>query len=83
MRGVAVRADRCLGIGFPYDLVAGHRGLVGFEFLLVALAADGWDLQTPLGALSTALGIDIVRVVTVVAGCIGARLVLPAGPGMN
>src|SRR5450759_1996967 len=49
----------------------------------MAPAANLWNTQAPLGADGTASRIDIVGVMTVIAGCVGIRLVLDVWPGMN
>ena len=49
----------------------------------MALAALVRDAEPPLCALGAAVGIDVMGLVAVVAGCIGVRLVFPVGARMD
>src|SRR3990167_2955468 len=82
MGGVAIRADGRECVAFLQHLLAVHRRRVLLAFLGMAFSAGIRNAQAPVLALGTAFGIDVVGVVTVVAGCIRARLVLPAWPRM-
>ncbi len=83
MGGVAVGADGRRRV-FPlrHGLAMGG-GQVGVLLLFVAAPADLGVLEPVIGARLTAQGADAVRIVTVVAGGVGARLVLLVGAGMD
>jgi len=72
MGRVAIGADRRIGVGLLQDFLAVHRSRVRGQLPRVALAADVGDAQAPLGADRTALRIDVMGVMAVVAACIGA-----------
>ena len=69
---VAIGTDRCLGVGRLQDFLAVDGGCIRLQLRGVALSADVRDIQAPLGADRTALRIDVMGVMAVVAGCIGA-----------
>ena len=75
VRGVAVRADRRLRVGLLQRQLAVHRGLVFGEFRLVAGAAGIRQIEPPPIVVRRVRRIDIVRVVAVVAGGVGVRLI--------
>ena len=81
--GMAVRADRRDRVLVVQHRLAVDRSRVLLAFLGVALAARVRNAEPPLGALVAACGIDVVRLVAVVAGGVGARLVFPARPRMD
>ncbi len=81
MGRVAIRADGRCGIGVAHDLPAVHRVEVFVALLDVALAAGVGNAEAPLGADGAVFRINVVRVVAVVAGRVGARLVLAARAG--
>jgi hypothetical protein len=83
MRGVAIGADGGPRVLFLQHFPAVHRSGVEVAFARMALAANVGDVQAPLGANGAARRVHVVRLVAVVAGCIGARLVLPVRPRMN
>ena len=76
---VAVRADGCGGVAAAHDQPAVDGVGVLRALRAVALAADVWNVEAPVRARSAARRVDVVGVVAVVAGCVGARLVLPVG----
>ena len=79
VRRVAVGADGCLRQQFFAVFLTVDGGQIGFQlFGMAGSAADGRNLQTPLGALRAALGRDVeaVRVVAAVARGIGLGLVV-------
>ena len=75
MTGVAVRADRCLGIMFLQHLPAMDRRCVGCELRGMACAAGVGKVQPPLCPDGSPWGIDVVGIMTIIAGRIGARLI--------
>ena len=79
---VAVGADGSAGVtGRP--LLAVHGGLVQFELVAVTLAAHVRQIQVVLGARQPVDRLDVMRTVAVVAGGVGARLVVDARARMQ
>ncbi len=81
--GMAIRADRRHRVLVVQHCLAVHRRRVLLAFLGVALAARVRNAQPPLRAFGAAFGVDVVRRVAVVAGCVGARLVFPVRPRVD
>ena len=75
VRGVAVRADRRLRIALLQYFLAVHRGFVSREFRGVAGAASIRQIEPPPITVGSALRIDVVGVVAIVAGGVGVRLI--------
>src|ERR1017187_5851778 len=73
MGGVAIGADGRDRVLVLQHFFSVHRGRVLRAFVGMTLAADIRNVQAPLLAFRTAGGINIVGIVAVVAGCIGAR----------
>ena len=83
VRGVAVRADRRLGIVLLQHLPAMDRRCIGREFLGMARAASVGKVHAPRLPEGSLWRIDVVGVMTIVARRIGARLIFPGGLRMN
>ena len=80
---MAIRAHRRLRIAVLQHLLAVHRIAIDLELLGVALAAGVRQIEPPPVIIGGALRIDVMRVVAIVAGGVGARLVLQAGLRMD
>ncbi len=75
VRGVAVRADRRLRVALEQNLLSMHRGLVLSELGRVTGAAGVRQIEPPPVIVRRVPWIDVVRIVAVVAGCVGVRLI--------
>src|SRR5450631_624999 len=83
VRGVAVRADRRLRVAILQRLYAVHRGLVSGEFGGVAGAASKRQIESPPIPVGTALRIDVVGFVAIVASGVGVRLIFLVRLGVD
>jgi len=80
---MAIGADGRIRVAVLQHRLAVHRGRIQLALLHVALAAGVRQVQAPLLAALAVLRIDVVRVVAVVAGGVGARLVGHARPRVD
>ena len=82
---MAIRTHGCLGIAFIHDFGAMHRFRIALDLLgMTLLAANFRHRQVPLSALGSSAWrhIEIVGVVAIVAGRIGAGFIVGARPRM-